>query len=54
MKQRKIQTALRLTEEMHYKLTQIAQNEHRSFNAQLEYWVQNCVKDYEKEHGEIP
>ena len=49
----KIQTGLRLEEEMHAKMTFIAQKKRRSLNAQLEILVQNCIEEYEREAGEI-
>lgn len=49
----KIQTGVRFTEEMLYKITLIAKNEHRSLNAQLEYITEKCIAEYEKEHGPI-
>lgn len=49
----KIQTGIRFTEDMLAKITFIAKRNHRSLNAQLEFLVQNCVEEYEKENGEI-
>ena len=50
----KIQTGIRFEPELLYKITQIARDNKRSLNAQLEYLAQLCVKEYEAEHGEIP
>lgn len=49
----KIQTGIRFETELLYKITHVAKQNKRSLNAQLEYLAQNCVKDYEKENGEI-
>lgn len=49
----KIQTGIRFTPELLYKITFISKKNMRSLNAQLEYLAQNCVEEYEKEHGEI-
>ena len=35
------------------KLTYIARKNHRSLNAQLEHLAQQCVDEYEEEHGTI-
>ena len=50
----KIQTGIRFEPELLYKITQVAKANKRSLNAQLEYLAQCCVKDYERENGEIP
>lgn len=50
----KIQTGIRFTPELLYKITFISKKNMRSLNAQLEYLAQSCVEQYEKEHGEIP
>ena len=50
----KIQTGIRFEPELLYKITQVAKMNKRSLNAQLEYLAQECVKDYEKENGDIP
>lgn len=49
----KIQTGIRFEPELLYKITHIAKENKRSLNAQLEYLAQLCVKEYEKENGEI-
>ncbi len=49
----KIQTGIRFEPELLYKITVVAKQNKRSLNAQLEFLAQNCVKDYEKENGEI-
>ena len=50
----KIQTGIRFEPELLYKITQIAKDNKRSLNAQLEFLAQECVRKYEAEHGLIP
>ena len=50
----KIQTGIRFEPELLYKITQVAKDNKRSLNAQLEYLAQECVKQFEAEHGPIP
>ncbi len=50
----KIQTGIRFEPELLYKITQVAKQNKRSLNAQLEYLSQLCVNEYEKTNGEIP
>ena len=50
----KIQTGIRFTPELLYKITQVAKKNMRSLNAQLEFLAQECVREYERENGEIP
>ena len=50
----KIQTGIRFEPELLYKITQVAKDNKRSLNAQLEYLAQECVKQFESEHGPIP
>lgn len=50
----RIQTGIRFTPELLYKITFVAKQNKRSLNAQLEYLAQTCVKAYETENGEIP
>lgn len=50
----KIQTGIRFTPELLYKITYVSKNNMRSLNAQLEYLAQTCVNEYEKENGKIP
>ena len=49
----KIQTGIRFTPEMLYKITHIAKNNLRSLNAQLEFLAKQCIDEYEKENGKI-
>lgn len=53
MATKKIQTGIRFEPELLYKITMVAKQNKRSMNAQLEYLAQECVAEYEKEHGEI-
>ncbi len=50
----KIQTGIRFEPELLYKISQIAKDNKRSLNAQLEYLAQCCVKEYEAANGPIP
>jgi len=50
----KIQTGIRFEPELLYKITQVAKENKRSLNAQLEYLAQQCVREYEAQNGEIP
>lgn len=50
----KIQTGIRFEPELLYKIAQVARENHRSLNAQLEYLAQQCVREYEKTNGPIP
>lgn len=49
----KIAFQVRLEELTHKKLSVIANNELRSLNAQLEYFIMQSIKDYETANGEI-
>ncbi len=53
MKADKIQTGIRFEQELLYKITFVAKQNKRSLNAQLEFLAEQCVKNYEKENGEI-
>ena len=44
---------LRLSDELDYKVKVIAQKEQRSKNKQIEYILQEYVKDYENKNGKI-
>lgn len=50
----KIQTGIRFEPELLYKISYVAKENKRSLNAQLEYLVQNCVKEFEASNGHIP
>lgn len=45
---------LRVTPEIHKKLHYIAEYEGRTLNGQVYYLIQQCIRDFEKEHGSIP
>ena len=45
---------LRLDEDVHQKVKQIAKREFRSLNAQLEYFIVKGIEQYERENGELP
>ncbi len=49
----KIQRAIRFEPELLAKITYIAKESKRSFNKQLEFLAEVCVKEYEKENGVI-
>ena len=49
----KVQTGIRFEPELLYKIAQVAKANKRSLNAQLEYLAQNCVEEYERDHGQI-
>ncbi len=53
MSTNKIQTGIRFTPEMLYKITHIAKNNLRSLNAQLEFLAKQCIDEYEKQNGSI-
>ena len=44
---------IEINKEMHYKLHYIAKYEGRSGNGQILYLVNECIRNFEKEHGEI-
>ena len=44
---------IHINNEMHYKLHYIAKYEGRSGNGQILYLVNECIRNFEKEHGEI-
>ena len=50
----RIQTGIRFTPELLYKITFVAKQNKRSLNAHLEDLAQTGVKAYEAENGEIP
>lgn len=49
----KIQTGIRFEPELLYKITQVAKQNKRSLNAQLEFLAQECVKEFEIKNGKI-
>ena len=44
---------IHINNEMHYKLHYIAKYEGRSGNGQILYLVNECIRKFETEHGEI-
>lgn len=50
----KIPTMLRLPEDLHLKIRQLANIEHRSINMEIEYAISKYISQYESEHGAIP
>ena len=45
--------SLRISEELLEKIKFIASNNKRSANKEIEFILENAVKDYEKQNGEI-
>lgn len=45
--------SIRIDEELLHKLHIVADYEGRSANSQILILIRDCVKEYEKEHGEI-
>lgn len=43
-----------ITREMHQKLVYISSYEGRSMSGQILYLIQQCIRNFEKEHGPIP
>lgn len=44
---------IRVEKELHYKLTYVSEYEGRSINGQIIYLVNQCIRNFEKENGEI-
>lgn len=49
----KLASQIRLEEEIFLKVKTIAEKEKRSLNGQLEYFLEKCVEQYEKDNGLI-
>lgn len=49
----RIQTGILFEPVLLYKITHVAKQNKRSLNAQLEFLAQECVSQYEAEHGTI-
>ena len=45
--------SIRIDEELLHKLHIVADYEGRSANSQILILIRNCIKEYEKEHGDI-
>ena len=50
----KVQTGLRIKEQLYEKARALAVREQRSLNNLVEYALQKYIDEYEREHGEIP
>ena len=50
----KIQTGLRISEEIYTKIKFLCKKEQRSLNNLIEYTLQQYIEKYEESHGEIP
>lgn len=50
----KRQFTLRMQEKNFLKIKYIAESQKRSIAMQIEYLVEECVKEFEKDNGEIP
>ena len=44
---------LRVVPEVHEKMAYIARYEGRTLNGQVYYLMQDCIREFEKEHGKI-
>lgn len=44
---------IEVSPDLHYKLHYIAKYEGRSANGQILYLIRKCIKEFEKENGEI-
>ena len=44
---------IRIDDELHYKLHYISKYDGRSANGQIIYLIRECIRNFEKEHGEI-
>ena len=44
---------IKITSELHEKLSYISKYEGRSMTGQILYLIQRCVREFEKEHGPI-
>lgn len=49
----KIPTMLRLPENLHQKIKQLASIEHRSMNMEIEFALAKFISEYEAQHGAI-
>lgn len=45
--------SITFTKDLHYKLYYIADYEGRSGSRQILYLINKCIREFEKEHGEI-
>jgi len=49
----KVTTSVRVDETLFKKIKLVAEKERRSLNAQMETAFEQCVRNFEKEYGEI-
>jgi len=50
----KLSTQIRIEEDAYEKVKIIAELEHRSANAQMEYFIDKCIQKYIEENGPLP
>ena len=50
----KIYLTIRMNRELHDKFRSVAAYEGRSMSGQILYLIQQCIRNFEKEHGPIP
>ena len=50
----RIQTGLRISEDIYTKIKFLCKKEQRSLNNLIEYTLQQYIEQYEEAHGEIP
>ena len=46
--------SIRMDKELHDKLQSVSEYEGRSMSRQILHLIQNCIREFEKEHGPIP
>lgn len=49
----KTHLSIRMDSEVHDKFQYVAGAEGRSMSGQIQYLIQKCIRDFEKEHGPI-
>lgn len=49
----KTHLSIRMDSKVHDKFQYVAGAEGRSMSGQIQYLIQKCIRDYEKEHGPI-
>ena len=54
MNKEKTHLSIRMGKELHDKFQWVAQYEARSMSGQILYLIQQCIRNFEKEHGPIP
>lgn len=54
MKKEKTHLSIRMGTELHDKFQWVSQYEGRSMSGQILYLIQQCIRNFEKEHGPIP